>query len=139
MLIRSVHLENIKSYVDETIELRPGLVAVSGRNGAGKSTILEVVGFALFGFLAGTQASLLREGAGSGGFEVVFQSRVDGRDYATPSRPRRLRFATPSAAAPLPKKPKRPSVSCASTWDWRAPTSISNRCSPTSSASPRAA
>ena len=82
MLIRSVHLENIKSYVDETVELRPGLVAVSGSNGAGKSTILEVVGFALFGFLAGTQASLLREGASSGGFEVVFQSRIDGRDYA---------------------------------------------------------
>ncbi len=89
MLIRSVHLENIKSYRDETIELRPGLVAVSGRNGAGKSTILEVVGFALFGFLAGTQASLLREGAGSGGFEVVFQSRIDGRDYAVIRRFRR--------------------------------------------------
>ena len=54
MLIRSVHLENIKSYVDETIELRPGLVAVSGPNGAGKSSILEVIGLALFGYLGGT-------------------------------------------------------------------------------------
>ena len=66
MLIRSVHLENIKSYRDETIELRPGLVAVSGRNGPGKSTILEVVGFARVGFLAATQASVLRAGAGRG-------------------------------------------------------------------------
>ena len=91
MLIRSVHLENIKSYEDETIELPSGLVAVSGENGAGKSTILEVVGFALFGFLAGTQAALLREGAGSGGFEVVFQSRLDGRDYAVVRKFRRNR------------------------------------------------
>ncbi len=101
MLIRSVHLENIKSYVDETIELRPGLVAVSGRNGAGKSTILEVVGFALFGFLAGTQASLLREGAGSGGFEVVFQSRVDGRDYAVIRKFRRNKNDDTVATAAL--------------------------------------
>ena len=91
MLIRSVHLENIKSYEDETIELRPGLVAVSGANGSGKSTILEVIGLALFGYLGGTLAGLLREGAGSGGFEVVFQSRLDERDYAVVRKFRRNR------------------------------------------------
>ncbi len=91
MLIRSVHLENIKSYVDETIELRPGLVAVSGPNGAGKSTILEVIGLALFGYLGSTLTGLLREGAGSGGFEVVFQSRLDERDYAVVRKFRRNR------------------------------------------------
>lgn|GEM_PF-715144 len=91
MLIRSVHLENIKSYEDETIKLQPGLVAVSGPNGSGKSTILEVIGLALFGYLGGTLAGLLREGAGSGGFEVVFQSRLDERDYAVVRKFRRNR------------------------------------------------
>ena len=91
VLIRSVHLENIKSYRDATIELPPGLVAVSGQNGAGKSTILEVIGIALFGFLGGTLAGLLREDAGSGGFQVVFQSRLDERDYTVVRKLRRNR------------------------------------------------
>jgi len=55
MLIKSVELENIRSYVREKIEfLREnsefgsGLVFLEGDIGAGKSTILMAIKFALF-------------------------------------------------------------------------------------------
>ena len=48
MEIRSVDLENVKSYARETIRFARGTNAICGPNGAGKSTILEAIGFALF-------------------------------------------------------------------------------------------
>lgn len=81
MLIKSVELENVKSYAFAKIALGPGVTAILGENGAGKSTILEAVGFALFDHRNGKLEDLLREGAKSGRVAVTLSSSRDGADY----------------------------------------------------------
>ncbi|PIO03309.1 hypothetical protein COT48_05440, partial [Candidatus Woesearchaeota archaeon CG08_land_8_20_14_0_20_47_9] len=74
MLLRSVKMENIRSYISEEIKLPSGSVMLSGDIGAGKSTVFLAVEFALFGFrpdLDGT--SLLRNGAIKGSVQVGFE------------------------------------------------------------------
>jgi DNA repair protein SbcC/Rad50 len=54
MIIRSIRLKNIKSYGEGangggiTVELAPGINRIAGRNGHGKSTLIESLGYALF-------------------------------------------------------------------------------------------
>ena len=63
MEIRSLELENVKSYAHETIFFAQGTNAICGPNGAGKSTILEALGFALFDHVPCRPiANLVREG-----------------------------------------------------------------------------
>ena len=47
-MIEAVYLGNFKSYKEATIDLTGGMNAIIGENGAGKSTILEAIGFCLF-------------------------------------------------------------------------------------------
>jgi recombinational DNA repair ATPase RecF len=62
MRIARVDLENVKSYERESIVFTPGTNAICGQNGAGKSTVLEAVGFAIFDHLATTQDQFVCEG-----------------------------------------------------------------------------
>jgi DNA repair protein SbcC/Rad50 len=75
MLIRSVKLENIRSYTNQEIEFPEGSVLLSGDIGCGKSTILSAIEFALFGIkrkeLSG--AALLRHGKKQGSVELNFE------------------------------------------------------------------
>ena len=48
MKLISLTLENIKSYINETIVFFDGVNFVSGANGSGKTTIIEAIGYALF-------------------------------------------------------------------------------------------
>ena len=48
MIIHKIKLENFKSYKNSEIELNPGISIIIGENGAGKSTILEAISYALF-------------------------------------------------------------------------------------------
>ncbi|MBN1448919.1 MAG: SMC family ATPase [Bacteroidetes bacterium] len=48
MIISSVRLRNIKSFVEEELSFVRGINIIAGRNGAGKSTVIEAVGLALF-------------------------------------------------------------------------------------------
>lgn len=81
MHIRSLKLENVKSYADGTIEFAQGTNAIVGHNGAGKSTILEAIGFALFDHLPYSQSDFVREGAKTAIVTVTFISSVDEREY----------------------------------------------------------
>ena len=49
MLLQQLRLQNIRSYLDETIEFPEGTTLLSGDIGSGKSTILLAIEFALFG------------------------------------------------------------------------------------------
>jgi DNA repair protein SbcC/Rad50 len=49
MQILSVHLKNIKSHRDRELNFVKGINVLSGNNGVGKSTILEAIGYAMFG------------------------------------------------------------------------------------------
>jgi len=74
MIIHSLHLRNIRSYVDEEIEFPEGSVLLSGDIGGGKTSILLAIEFAIFGIMRGLVdgRSLLRHGANQGSVELSF-------------------------------------------------------------------
>jgi exonuclease SbcC len=49
MKLRSLRLQFFRQHVDGTVQFPDGLVGIIGANGSGKTTIVEAVGFALFG------------------------------------------------------------------------------------------
>ena len=48
MIIKSIELENFKSHLNTKVDLDTGISIIMGENGAGKSSILESISFALF-------------------------------------------------------------------------------------------
>ncbi|MBI2971755.1 MAG: SMC family ATPase [Candidatus Aenigmarchaeota archaeon] len=79
MILKSLKLKNIRSYVDETIVFPLGSVLLSGDIGSGKSTILLAIDFAFFGLQKGEIAGseLLRHGKNAGSVELEFE--LDGK------------------------------------------------------------
>lgn len=78
MRVARVVLHNVKSYAGEagagiTIALAPGINAICGENGSGKSTILEAIGYTLFGFRPYRQEAFLREGEKNGSITVTVE------------------------------------------------------------------
>lgn len=73
MQIHQLRLINVKSYVDETLEFQPGINFISGINGAGKSTIIESLGYALFDYNPYVLRQFLREGASQGEIQVLIE------------------------------------------------------------------
>ncbi|MBR9703727.1 SMC family ATPase, partial [Candidatus Woesearchaeota archaeon] len=80
MRLHSLKLKNIRSYTDETIEFPDGSVLLAGDIGAGKSSILLSIEFALFGLRRGeiTGASLLRHGELEGKVSLTFSVKDSG-------------------------------------------------------------
>src|SRR3989344_3849552 len=74
MLLQTLKLHNIRSYTDQTITFPEGTTLLAGDVGAGKSTILLGIEFALFGILKGTTTgeALLRNGSIEGSVELTF-------------------------------------------------------------------
>ena len=56
MIIHSIKLHNIRSYLEEKIEFPKGSTLLSGDIGSGKSTILLAIEFALFGLKRNNKA-----------------------------------------------------------------------------------
>jgi DNA repair protein SbcC/Rad50 len=75
MLLKSIKIENIRSYLSQSLDFSSGSTLLSGDIGSGKSTILLAIEFALFGVrrksLSGS--SLLRHGAKQGSVELGFK------------------------------------------------------------------
>lgn len=80
MRIFKVQLTNIKSYTSQSVILAEGTNSICGHNGAGKSTILEAIGFALFDCLPYRQQDFVRDGSAWGEVYLKFNAN-DGRDY----------------------------------------------------------
>lgn len=74
MIIKSITLRNIRSYLGQKIEFPEGNVLLAGDIGSGKSTILLAIEFALFGLKRGelSGGSLLRHGKKEGYVELNF-------------------------------------------------------------------
>ena len=49
MHLVSIHLENYRKYRDQTVEFPAGIVGIVGKNGVGKSTLIEAIGWCLYG------------------------------------------------------------------------------------------
>jgi exonuclease SbcC len=81
MHIARVELENIKSYRRAEFAFERGTTAIMGRNGAGKTTIIEAIAWALFDTLDYNKDDFLRRGARKGSVRVTFESDLDGRQY----------------------------------------------------------
>jgi DNA repair protein SbcC/Rad50 len=74
MLLKQLKLQNIRSYVDQTVNFSEGSTLLSGDIGSGKSTVLLAAEFALFGTsrpeLPGEM--LLRKGSSHASVELTF-------------------------------------------------------------------
>jgi|GEM_PF-245291 len=84
MLLNKLTLRNFKRYADEEITFHDGITGITGNNGAGKSTIVEGILFALYG-VKGTGIDgdfVLSSGAASGEkCEVTLSFSVAGDPY----------------------------------------------------------
>src|SRR5581483_5874768 len=85
MLITRIELENIKSYRQMSFDFRRGTTAISGANGAGKTTIVEAIGYALFDHIEYNQGQFVREGEKYGRV-VVHLIGNDDRPYTVERR-----------------------------------------------------
>lgn len=82
--INRIYIENVKSYKRETIDFHDGVTVISGKNGAGKSTIFESIGYCLFGvpanrFIANA-GNMIRHGRSSAVIRVEYTGS-DGIEY----------------------------------------------------------
>lgn len=80
MQITQIDLENFKSYQQASARFTPGTNAICGHNGAGKSSLVEAIGFALFSYTPYKQDHLVREGETTASVTVHIQAD-DGRMY----------------------------------------------------------
>jgi len=80
MILKSIKLSNIRSYASQEITFPLGSTLLAGDIGAGKSSILLGIEFALFGLKKGeiSSDSLLRHGAKEGSVELNFE--ISGKD-----------------------------------------------------------
>ena len=80
MILKSVKLNNIRSYVDKEIKFPEGSILLAGDIGTGKSSILLAAEFALFGIRRGelSGSTLLRHGKKEGHVELKFD--IDGKE-----------------------------------------------------------
>lgn len=85
MLIRSLTLENVKSYRNATINFSEGINFIHGVNGAGKSTIIESIGFVLFDSRELRYGELVRYGERQARISLEFEAD-DGRVYRVERR-----------------------------------------------------
>jgi exonuclease SbcC len=83
MQLISLQLQDLRSYRQASIEFAPGVNAIVGSNGAGKSTVLAAIGLALFNTRppSATNDELVREGARTAEIVVDFVSACDERRY----------------------------------------------------------
>ena len=81
MHISKIELENIKSYAEAAFEFTKGTTAITGENGAGKTTIIEAVAWTLFDLLDYKKEDFVRRGAKKGSVKITFESGLDEREY----------------------------------------------------------
>jgi exonuclease SbcC len=80
MIFTKLRLVNFKSHENTVIQFDKGISVIVGENGAGKSTILEAISFALFKQHTGKRIDdLVRNNAASMSVELEFSS--NNRDY----------------------------------------------------------
>lgn len=81
MHITKIELEDIKSHRRFLGEFQRGTTAITGENGAGKTTIIEAIAWTLFDLLDYKKDDFVRRGAKKGVARVAFESGLDEREY----------------------------------------------------------
>ena len=91
MLIHRVELTNVKSFASAAIDMAPGLTAIVGDNGAGKTAILQAIGLGVFDVRPRPLASVMRHGATDASVAIDFTSGLDQRRYRVTRKLHRTR------------------------------------------------
>ncbi|MDD3112671.1 MAG: SMC family ATPase, partial [Methanofollis liminatans] len=101
MLLHRLVMRNFKRYREEEIRFADGITGIVGNNGAGKSTIVEAVVFALYGLQSGSGgAYIVSSFAGKKErCEVRLDFSVGGVEYAVTRTYRRTETSTQHDAA----------------------------------------
>lgn len=101
MLLHRLVMRNFKRYREEEIRFSDGITGIVGNNGAGKSTIVEAVVFALYGLQGGSGgAYIVSSFAGKKErCEVRLDFSVGGVEYAVTRTYRRTETSTQHDAA----------------------------------------
>jgi len=81
MHITKIELEDIKSHKNATFDFERGTTAITGENGAGKTSIIEAVAWTLFDLLDYKKEDFARRGSKKGVARVTFESGLDERLY----------------------------------------------------------
>lgn len=81
MHISKVELENFKSHANSTFEFGRGTTSIIGENGAGKTSIIEAIAWAMFDTLDYKKEDIVRRGSKKGAARVTFESGLDERQY----------------------------------------------------------
>ncbi len=81
MHISRIELEKIKSHAAASFDFTRGTTAITGENGAGKTTIIEAVAWALFDLLEYKKEDFIKRGEKKGTVRVTFESGLDEREY----------------------------------------------------------
>lgn len=81
LLITKVELKNIKNHAEAEFTFQPGVIAICGPNGSGKTTILEAIAWALFDHLDYKRDDFVKRGTKRGQVAVSFVSDLDEREY----------------------------------------------------------
>jgi exonuclease SbcC len=81
MHITRIELEDIKSHAHFEETFQRGTTAITGANGAGKTTIIEAIAWTLFDLLDYKKDDFVKRGAKKGIARVSFLSGLDEREY----------------------------------------------------------
>ncbi len=81
MHITKIELEDIKSHHAASFDFERGTTAITGENGAGKTTIIEAVAWTLFDLLDYKKEDFARRGTKKGVARITFESGLDERSY----------------------------------------------------------
>jgi exonuclease SbcC len=79
VILKTLKLENIRSYAEQSVSFPVGTTLFEGDIGSGKSTILMAIEFALFGLGSERGGALLKVGAKKGLVKLSFE--VEGKEY----------------------------------------------------------
>lgn len=81
MKLIQLELENFRQFERAVIDFGEGMTAIVGANGAGKTTILEAIAFALFAKQRDTQETLRWHWAQKGRYSVVLRFQLGGKVF----------------------------------------------------------
>jgi exonuclease SbcC len=85
MLLKTLTLRNYRKYKDASVEFPDGVIGIIGLNGVGKTTLIEAIGWALFGHYAARTTKELIKRDGAAPHEpcsVVVEFELEGDGYS---------------------------------------------------------
>ena len=100
MLIHRIELTNFKSFASAVVDMSPGLTAIVGDNGAGKTAILQAIGLGVFDVRPRPLATVMRHGTTDASVAVEFTSGWDDRRYRVTRKLHRTRERGTGALSP---------------------------------------